>query len=170
MIFLKNRLIFGIIKKILVSVFKVIYKVIDILNLYLTLFVLIIGAIIYLTGNMENNQTVKNVFILLIIISLGFAVILSVIKLFKIDEKIKKKKAERNAYNGVIAKPQEENTKDLETDTEEKTDSLENKKEYPIYYSVRQNPNYVYAEYEDKYVLYYKSKDGLKYIRTDFKS
>lgn len=39
----------------------------------------------------------------------------------------------------------------------------------PIFYTVRQNPEYVMAEYRDKVELYRKTPDGLVYIRTDEK-
>lgn len=40
---------------------------------------------------------------------------------------------------------------------------------YPIYFTVKQNTNYVFAEYEDRYELFLKTESGLKYIRTDKK-
>ena len=40
---------------------------------------------------------------------------------------------------------------------------------YPIYFTVKQDPRYVFAEYEDRYELYLKTESGLKYFRTDTK-
>ncbi|MBR5439516.1 MAG: hypothetical protein IKV61_04805 [Clostridia bacterium] len=40
---------------------------------------------------------------------------------------------------------------------------------YPIYFTVKQDPRYVFAEYEDRYELYLKTESGLKYIKTDAK-
>ncbi len=40
---------------------------------------------------------------------------------------------------------------------------------YPIYFTVKQDPRYVFAEYEDRYELYLKTESGLKYVKTDSK-
>ena len=40
---------------------------------------------------------------------------------------------------------------------------------YPIYFTVKQDDRYFFAEYEDRYELYLKTESGLKYIRTDTK-
>ncbi len=42
-------------------------------------------------------------------------------------------------------------------------------KETPRYYRVAQNPHYVMAEYSDRVVLFYETKEGLQYVRTDDK-
>lgn len=42
-------------------------------------------------------------------------------------------------------------------------------KEIPRYFRVAQNPHYVMAEYSDRVVLFYETKEGLKYVRTDNK-
>lgn len=39
----------------------------------------------------------------------------------------------------------------------------------PTYFRVRQNPEYVMAEYPDKYELYRDTGKGLEYVRTDYK-
>lgn len=41
--------------------------------------------------------------------------------------------------------------------------------EVPDIYEVNQNPNFLMYEYENRYELYRKSENGLKYVRTDFK-
>lgn len=43
-------------------------------------------------------------------------------------------------------------------------------KTYPVYFEVEGHPGYVFAEFEDRYDLYYRSADGLTYVRTDPKS
>lgn len=40
---------------------------------------------------------------------------------------------------------------------------------YPIYFTVKQDPRYIFAEYEDRYELYLKTESGLKYVKTDVK-
>ena len=41
---------------------------------------------------------------------------------------------------------------------------------YPQYFLVKQNPNYIMAEFEDRYELYEKTDKGLVKIRTDQKA
>ena len=40
---------------------------------------------------------------------------------------------------------------------------------YPIYFTVKQDPRYIFAEYQDRYELYLKTDNGLQYVRTDNK-
>ncbi len=41
--------------------------------------------------------------------------------------------------------------------------------EKPKYYRVKQNPNYVMAEYSDRYELYYDDGNELKFVKVNFK-
>ena len=41
--------------------------------------------------------------------------------------------------------------------------------EKPKYFKVKQNPNYIMAEYMDRYELLVKTESGLKLVRTDYK-
>lgn len=38
------------------------------------------------------------------------------------------------------------------------------------YYEVKQDPRYVFTEYSDRYELFIKTPDGLKYVKTDYKN
>ena len=40
---------------------------------------------------------------------------------------------------------------------------------YPRWFNVAGNPDYFFAEYEDRYELYYRGKQGAEYVRTDYK-
>lgn len=41
--------------------------------------------------------------------------------------------------------------------------------EKPVYFTVKQNPNYVMAEYSDRFELFLKTKKGLQKVRVDYK-
>lgn len=41
---------------------------------------------------------------------------------------------------------------------------------YPLWFNVAGNPDYFFAEYEDRYELYYRGPNGAEYVRTDYKS
>lgn len=66
--------------------------------------------------------------------------------------------------------PKKKNNKRNKGDGEKSTTKTEPKKSiYPIYFTVKQDERYVFAEYEDRYELYLKTENGLKYVRTDTK-
>ena len=55
--------------------------------------------------------------------------------------------------------------------TEDRTIDLgeSGKQTYPKYFTVKQNPKYVMAEYSDRYELFYRSESGFKRVRVDYK-
>ena len=53
---------------------------------------------------------------------------------------------------------------------EDKTSDTTAKTETGKFYQVKQNPNYIMAEFEDRYELYEKTDKGLVKIRTDQKA
>ena len=76
-------------------------------------------------------------------------------------------------------KPQTKNTNKTKT-TNKKTEDVKVKKETETkttsikntaikYYEVKQDSRYVFAEYDDRYELFLKTNDGLKYVKTDYK-
>ncbi len=40
---------------------------------------------------------------------------------------------------------------------------------YPIWFDVQGNPDYCFAEYADRYELYYRGEEGLERVRVDYK-
>ena len=91
MIFFRNRLVFGIIKKIIFSLFSAVYKIISLLNLQVTLLVCLIGAVLYLTGVFENKVYLV-IFYFLVILSIIFSIYGTIKKLLGIGKKVDKKK------------------------------------------------------------------------------
>lgn len=198
MIYIKCRLITGIIKKILTTVFKAIYKVLSVFNLQPLLFVLVASLILFLTGTLGENPTVKTTFIILIVLSAVYAVIATLYKLFSLGKKKGKKVQiidnrteeyrvagdERRYDDG--AKGISENNIESRQNVYSQTatsggcggynyggyNNGVNRNAgagYPKYFTVRQNPNYFFAEYDDRYELYFKSQSGVKHVRTDRK-
>ena len=162
MILYKNRLIFGIIKKIIVVIFTVIYKILALINLQLTLLIALLGLILLFTGVFENNSAILIIYYVLLIISIVYAILATIKKLFGLDKKVKKSKGAQivNTDN-----------------TEEKTDNAQvtveptvvSKVETPTYFRVKNQPDYIMAEYSNRYELFKKTENGLKKIRTDYK-
>lgn len=179
MSFLKTGLIFGLIKKIIVSIFKAVYAILSIFNLHLTLFIGLIGLVLFLTGVFDEYPSVKTGFDIAIIVSIIIAIVVTVRKLLGLSDKKRKK-------NGVEIMPADEaDASAVERDKNEDvvikdersprreqfaTEDSEKPAQYPVYYEVKQNRNYVMAEYADRYELYFRDRNGLIKIRTDMKT
>ena len=56
MIYTKNRLITGLISKIIKKVFSAVYKVLSLFNLQIPLAVAVLGTILFITGALENQS------------------------------------------------------------------------------------------------------------------
>ncbi len=194
MITVKNRLIFGLIKKIIVTVFKAIFAVLNFLHLHLALIILVTGIILYLTGVLTNNYAVKVVFFLTLSGSVFYAIVATVYKLLGLGKPKKRGKVQVLK----VESPEVEDDEQPQVVQEQKVyqpsaynnpyvnqggfasppaqfgQGYLNQPQMPQsnfigYFRVKQNPNYVMAEYTDRYELFVMSSDGLKKVRTDYK-
>ena len=52
---------------------------------------------------------------------------------------------------------------------EDKTSDTTAKTETGKFYQVKQNPNYYFKEFQDRYELYKKTETGMQYVKTDYK-
>ena len=165
MILYKNRLIFGIFKNLFVTLFTIIYKIFALFNLQLTLLFALVGVLLYFTGVFEQNPAILILFYVLLIISIAYAILATIKKMLGIDKKIKKSKGAQ--IISTDAKEEKEETADSNANVvqEEKVVAPEK----PTYFRVKNHPDYVMAEYSDRYELFKKTEDGLKRIRTDYK-
>lgn len=174
MIFIKNHLILGAIKKIISTVFKIVYKVLSAFNLQPLLFVCVVGLILVLTGTVAVNQTVKITFIVLTVLSVFYSVIATVYKIFGFGRR-KKSKVDivKEDYANMPAEsvPVAENrTSKIEpTFHVAETTPPAEREVFPKYYNVRQNSAYFFAEYADRYELYLKTANGARLVRVDIK-
>lgn len=159
MLTLKCRFVFGIIKSIITGCFRVVEKICSLFNLQYTLLVLAVGAVLFITGAMSKNGTVATIFIAALILSVVLAVFLTVKKILPKSKK-----------DDVEDKTQPQPTSEPVPIEEKQVHLANNVEEVPKYYRVKQNPNYIMAEYSDKYVLFLAQKGELKYIRTDYKA
>ncbi len=165
MIILRNRLVWGIIKNTIKAIFSVLYQIIALLNLQVPVLILLIGVIMFFTGVFENNAVVLTIFYVLLAISIVSAIVMTIKKILGIDSRVKKSK-------GAQIIRTENQTYQDERNYQAQTVQVEQesyKKESPTYYKVKQNPNFIMAEYSDRYILYKRTEDGLKKIRTDYK-
>lgn len=164
MLLLKNNLIRGIISKILKTVFGIIYKILSVFNLQFTLFVLILGVILYVLGVFENTVYLS-VFLGVLALSVVYAILATLKKAFGFNLKDEKSKPKRTHETVEQVQMADENQESNYYREEEKEEAVT----YPKYYAVKQNSNYIMAEYQDRYELYLKSSSGLKKVRVDYK-
>lgn len=159
--------IFSIILWAVSLALKIISYVIRLLHLQVIAVYVIVGVLVQLIwGTILGNSTVTTVysigFVLVIIFTLlsTFRGFLSGVKLPPPNVKPIPKKTERER-------------KEEPTSIEEYPNSAMQvevkKEEKPVYYEVKQNKNYVMAEYSNRYELYLKTESGLTLIRTDLK-
>lgn len=197
MLAVKNRLIFGIIKRFITGVLKVINGVLSLFNLQAAALAGLVGLILYLTGVFERNAAVFLVYCLVLIGAVVFAVVKTVMNLLGISGKNKKRKGVEimDVGDEAVHAPQKEQTNTFKSQAGEyapqahtAANAFENSavrevfgeevsaetpaksRVYPLYFSVKQNKDYIMAEYADRYELYFKDAYGLKKIRTDYKN
>lgn len=204
MAFLKTGLVFGLIKKVIVAVFKAVYTVLSFFNLHLTVLVGLVGLVLFLTGTFDKYPTVQTGFYIAIIASVIVAIIITIKKLLGLSNKNRKRKGveimntegaenaetapaaslrnavgEAEALYAQTLPPQGGRASENGFQGESAGNSggagnsglsaADSRKAYPVYYEVKQNKNYIMAEYADRYVLYFKDRNGLRKIRTDVK-
>lgn len=188
----KSRLIFGAIKGIISTVFKTVYRILGLFNLQITLLVLVVGLILLITGVFASVPAILTAFWIALALSIVLAGFLTVSKVKKWGGKIfKKKKDTRLEHADVSQVPEKLNgeqpnnvnqnvapTKPSYNEYQTQTANItqapveiryEPKVIYPIYFRAKQNPNYVFAEYADRYELFYDNGYNLSKVRTDYK-
>lgn len=147
-------------KKFLKAVLGLIYKVIAYLNLQPILLVSLIGVILYFTGVYDNNQVVRICLQVTFILSALYAIGATIKNLLGFEGKIKRTKGAQ------IVEEQGKEEQPQEVENKEQPVAVET----PKYFRVKQNPDYVMAEFSDRYELYRVADGGLQKIRTDYKS
>ena len=171
MILFKNRLILGGIKKVIKTIFSFIYKILKFFNLQLTLLVILVGVVLFFAGVFEGNAILEMLFFIILIASIFYGVVATINKILspKKQDDNKRSKVEiiKSDDGEVSANAEELNAQNSENSFafSEPTCAIDK----PKYYKVKQNPNFVMAEYLDRFELYEKTEKGLKKVRTDYK-
>lgn len=187
-------MIFGTIRRIITGVFKLVYKLLSLFNLQFALLVLVVGVVLYFCGVFEGGGLPLIIFCLVFVFSIVAAVILTVKKLLGIGKKEKQLSHVQilQQPTPVVVQPpvnqqyvQEQNSQaqyveqpviyqtppqssQVGNNSNQTVVSVQN--EQPRYYRVKQNPNYLMAEYLDRYELFFITPQGLKKVRTDYKN
>ena len=148
-----------------------IYKVLSLFNLQITLLLSCIGAVLYLTGALSSSRVLLVIFLMLLVGSVVYAAIATLKKFLRLDKKKDKKKMqivegqsskiEEISKESVISQPQHPYGFQTETTYDEP--------EKPKYFRVKGHPDYIMAEYSDRYELYKVVNGQMIKIRTDYK-
>lgn len=149
------------------TILTFVYNIFNVLNLVPALFISLVGLVLYVTGTFSTYPVVALIFQLLLIAAVIYAIIATGRKLLGLDKRVKKSK-------GMQIVSDKENAKDKDNEKfEKKEDDLptqtEQVAEKPKYFKLKQNPDYIMAEYQDRYELFLITDAGLKKIRTDYK-
>lgn len=169
---------FALIKKIVSKVFSFIYLIISAFNLQYTLFLAILGLILFLCGVLTNNLAIAIVFYVLLGLSVIYAVVRTFRRIFGVGKykksgvKIIKQESREEQSAEQEERAETFQQKVAESYVEETYQTVEQsviQPEKPKYFRVKQNPNYLMAEYSDRYELFLVTESGLKKIKTDYK-
>lgn len=171
MILYKNRLFFGIIKNVIGAVFGVLYKLLAAFNLQFTLLLLLLGAVLFLTGSFENNKLFLTIYQVVLVLSAVHAIIKTIKRLLGIEKKVKRSKGAQILERTANESQESEKAVDqsAQSSVGESQPSTTQASEKPVYFRVRQNPEYVMAEYSNRYELFRIIDGQMKKIRTDYK-
>lgn len=151
------------VRKVIKKIFAIIYKVIAIFNLQPALMVALVGSVLYFTGVYDRVESLKIILQVAFILSAIYAIVVTACNLLGIGKKkIKRSKGAQIVSEGQLADKPVTTTQKVEERPKEKVST-------PVYYKVKQNPNYIMAEYEDRYELYLNKNGNLVKIRTDLK-
>ncbi len=162
MILHKNRLIFGVIRRIINTVFKFCYKIIKAFNLHLTLFVFLLGIILAIIGVIGKDSAGLVVYLIVLASTVVYALVKTLKNIFGV-------KSKNNRVKIVKVQDNTDNQPEEQTENQEIENTNEKQSYIPKYFTVKNNPSYVYAEYEDRYELFLKTSNGLKKVRVDYK-
>ena len=167
-------LIWGIIEGIMRFLAKTVYVVFSLLHLGPLFVYAVVGGIVHLIWNVfEKGTWAFTAYHIVGAILIAYAVVATVCSLLGIGKSKKKDKRESNVNiverEEVKDEPREDFAEKPEKPQKKKRIKEKEEKIYPVYSVVKQNPSYFMAEYEDRYELYYKTTDGYRHIRTDYK-
>ncbi len=168
-------MIIGAIKKVIIGIFKVIYKILSIFNLQFALLVALVGAVLYFCGVFESGGLPLTIFTISFIFSILIAVFLTIKKLLGFGKKKEDKPQVQIIQQPVVeqpnviqptVQPQVVYTQPQQPIMPQYENVVEEK---PKFYRVAQNKNYLMAEYSNRVELFLITANGLQKIRTDYK-
>lgn len=183
-VFYRNRLLFGLIKTVVTTVWQVVYGLVCFLNLQPIIIIVLLWVILHFTGVTEKYSITTVLLCLGFVLAVLYSILTCLKQLFGLDKKPKARRGaetvnskENERAESVQDKTAEEPTftnsgaeQNYGTElsyTQEPTLAVTDEK--PRYYRVKQNASLIMAEYSDRYELYKIADGKLLKIRTDYK-
>lgn len=178
MLYVRSFVIFGAIRAVFSAIFGVLYKIISIFHLQPLLFCAVAGALAEIAfGWIGGSRAGFILFHLLLCLCVVYAVISLIFSILSPRRKREKRRDAAQIVSdfGREAEEEEKRAEPLRAPAPAADDRLWpprphlTREERPVYYRVRQNPEYVMAEYADRCELYREAEGRLIYVRTDYK-
>ena len=164
--------LFGVFKNFFKIIANLLYYIISFLHLTPLILLAVFGLLIELSSSAISNNTIfAGIFKLLFALSIVYAVLRTASAIFGIGNQKRHKKS-----TAEIIKPKKREKKveeEVELVSSQQTQEVKQqetvKSVYPKYYRAKQNSNYVFTEYEDRYELFKLTDGKYVYVRTDYK-
>ena len=155
---------FKLIGRLIATAAKVVYRVLKLLKVRLLALWLFVSAILALCG------VFGRIGVGWFWIGVGVCgAITALAWIFAVRRMILRKRLPREKEEE--AAPAEAPQKEEEPQKEEpKQEKKPAPVRYPRWFDVEGNPDYFFAEYEDRYELFYRGPRGAEYVRTDYKN
>ena len=153
------------IKNVFKTLARGIYAVINFLNLQFFLVVALLGLVFYFTGLLDKSRAVLVIFYALLIGAFVLGLTLTVRRLLGLGKNVNKKKGVQ-----IISETTESSLQKGAEEHKDREESKTEREDKPVYFSVKDNPAFVMAEYKDRYELYLKKNGELIKVREDKKA
>jgi hypothetical protein len=120
---------------------------------------------------MNDYPVVLILFQVLLVFAAIYAIVATIRKLLGLDKRVKKSKGMQIVGGAAESESKKEQAVNNQTLPGQTVASMQEVlvDNAPRYFRVKQNPDYVMAEYADRYELFLITDGGLKKIRTDYK-
>ena len=147
------------IRSLIKLLLKFIYKILSVFHLQFALAVLLIGVVLYFTGVVDKYYAIKLVLEITLVISAVYAIFAT------LNSLLGGKKQKNKSHSVQIVDQDKQKKQEVDGGAEEGQIN-----QAPVYFKIKDNPEYVMAEYNDRYELFRITEKGLVKIRTDYKN
>ena len=170
--------IFRAIKKIIAIALKTVYRLLCVFNLQFTILVVLVGILLWALGVFENGGLPLILFVIVFIGSIVLALVITARKILGLDKPKNKQskiqiltddKSAQVVQSPIVPPVENVQVTNANQYVVQPQQNIIVTEEVPKYYRVKQNNNYVMAEYSNRYELFLITPNGLKKIRTDYK-
>ena len=159
MILIKSRVIVHAVFALVGAIVKTVYKILKVFHVRFLALMTLLGVIFYYTEVFTNYKKITVCYVIVLVVYFLSLTLKGYRKITK-----SKKKNTQNGSVKIVSQTQEQEEQSIAVES-----AIKEEVKYPKYYSVKQNANYVMAEFSDRYELYKKTSTGLSRVRIDYK-